>query len=173
MPSTRNELITIALHRTTSALDRETQRALRAFGLTLGQFAVLEALAHKGPMAVGDIKRAVLSTDGTIPVVLKNLQAQGFIGSKPDPADGRRRIVWITEAGREVFEPAYKASRQVLDQVLSAWSPEERVQLSHLLSKAPEPQEERTREHTPQEQTRRITRGLQPPHSGKTRNSTM
>lgn len=170
MPSTRNELIAIALHRTTSALDRETQRVLRAYGLTLGQFAVLEVLAHKGPMAVGDIKRAVLSTDGTIPVVLKNLQAQGFIGSKPDPADGRRRIVWITHAGREVFEPAYEASRQVLDQVLSTWSPEERVQLSHLLAKAPEPQEERERERMSK---RERTRGSMRPHKGNTRKSSM
>lgn len=141
MGSTRNELITIALHRTVTALDRESQRALREHGLTLGQFAVLEALAHKGPLTVGELKHAVLSTDGTIPVVLKNLQAQGFIGSMADKNDGRRRIVHITQKGREAFEPAYEANRKVLDTVLGAWSAHERVALSHLLAKAPEPQE--------------------------------
>lgn len=170
MPSTRNELITIALHRIVATLDRETQRVLRGHGLTLGQFAVLEALTHKGPMVVGDVKRAVLSTDGTIPVVLKNLEAHGFIGSKPDPADGRRRIVWITDAGSAVFEPAYEASRRVLDQVLSTWSPEERMQLSHLLAKAPEPHEERERERMGK---RERTRGSMRPHKGNTRKSNM
>ena len=66
----------IAMHRIVNELDRRTAIA-RKYGLTLPQFAVLEALYHKGDLSVGELKESVLSTDGTIPVVTRHLKPAG------------------------------------------------------------------------------------------------
>lgn len=134
MSSTRNEYILIALHRIVADLDRATERLTRSAGLTLGQFAVLEALYHKGPLTTGALKQAVLSTDGTIPVVIKNLEARGLVVRSTNPHDARQRIVDITPAGTEVIAPLYEQSRELSDDKLSVWTPTQRAELSRLLA---------------------------------------
>lgn len=94
----------IALHRLVKDLDRETAAISSAHGLTLPQFAVLEALLSKGGLTVGEIKKAVLSSNGTIPVVIGNLQKMGLVERAQDPADHRRSIVSLTKEGRALIE---------------------------------------------------------------------
>lgn len=88
--------ILIYLHRIVNHIDRHTALLVNEQGLTLSQFAVLEALYHKGDLSIGSIKEAVLSSDGTIPVVIGNLQKQGLVVKETDPKDRRRSIVSLT-----------------------------------------------------------------------------
>ena len=44
-------------------LDRKTRALCQKHGVTFGQFMVLEALYHKGPLSVGEVKESILSTD--------------------------------------------------------------------------------------------------------------
>lgn len=61
------------------------------YNLTLGQFAVLEALYHKGDLTVGQVQRAILSSSGTVPVIVGNLEKRGYLARQTDEADRRRR----------------------------------------------------------------------------------
>ena len=90
----------IAMHRIVNELDRRTAAIARKYGLTLPQFAVLEALYHKGDLSVGELKESVLSTDGTIPVVTRHLKQQGLIVGTTDSKDRRRTIMTLTDKGR-------------------------------------------------------------------------
>ena len=53
-------------------------RSLQDMGLTLTQFAVLEALYHVGPMSLSEVARKVLTTGGNLTMVAGNLEKQGF-----------------------------------------------------------------------------------------------
>ena len=88
----------IAMHRIVNELDRRTAAIARKYGLTLPQFAVLEALYHKGDLSVGELKESVLSTDGTIPVVTRHLKQQGLIVGTTDSKDRRRTIMTLTKS---------------------------------------------------------------------------
>ena len=66
--------ILIALHRVINAVDSKTIKLVKSYGLSLGQFAVLEVLYHKGEMTVGQVQKKILSTTGTMPVIIKNLE---------------------------------------------------------------------------------------------------
>ena len=81
--------ILIALHRVVNAVDSKTAKLVKAYGLSLGQFAVLEALYHKGEMTVGQVQEKILSSTGTIPVIIKNLEKRQFISHKEDENDKR------------------------------------------------------------------------------------
>ncbi|WP_303814829.1 MarR family winged helix-turn-helix transcriptional regulator [Acidaminococcus timonensis] len=134
----KKSAVVILLHRIVNQMDRETARLAGAEKLTLSQFAVLEALYHKGCLSVGEVKRLILSSDGTIPVVVRNLVKAGLILRREDPEDHRRCLLELTEKGRDVIDPLCAKNQEMLfSQLEAAWSPEEIRQLLILLQKFP------------------------------------
>lgn len=70
-------------------------------GMTLAQFTVLNHFVRlggeKSPAALAD---AFQVTRATMTSTLQRLEAKGLIAVRPDPEDGRAKIVALTEAGR-------------------------------------------------------------------------
>lgn len=131
----KDSSIIIGLHRVVTDLDRETARISGRYGLTLGQFAVLEALYHKGDLTVGQVKEAILSSTGTIPVIINNLEKQNFVHRAHDPADRRRSIVQLTSSGRRLIEKVYPENEQMFRDKFCVWSKDEQRELLRLLLK--------------------------------------
>ena len=127
--------ILIRMHRIIGRIDRQTAHIAAKYDLTLSQFGVLEALYHAGDLTVGEVKEKILSSDGTIPVVVKNLEKRGLLFRKQDPADKRKSILSLTEQGRNLIAEAYPENEQMIRKQMSAWTPEEKKQLTALLKK--------------------------------------
>jgi len=105
-------------------------------GLTLTQFAILEALYHLGDLSVGEITKVILSTPGNMTVVIKNLHTKGLIEVFSSPKDKRIKMLRITSEGRAIIEAIFPDHVEHLvslyDQALS----ENEIQmLSQLLRK--------------------------------------
>jgi MarR family 2-MHQ and catechol resistance regulon transcriptional repressor len=124
----------IALHRLVKDLDRETAAISSAHGLTLPQFAALEALLNKGSLTVGEIKEAVLSSNGTIPVVIGNLQKMGLVERTQDPADHRRSIVSLSKKGRTLIEQIAPENERMFREKFGVWTKGEKQELVRLLA---------------------------------------
>lgn len=118
--------IVIGLHRIVSDMDRETRQVCSQFGLTLGQFAVLEALRTKGPLTVGQVKALVLSSDGTIPVIAGNLEKRGYILRDQDDRDRRKYILSLTDQGRTLIDRVVPVNNRRLTELLSSLSEEDK-----------------------------------------------
>lgn len=127
----------IRMYRMVSQMNRKTSHIAAQYGLTLSQFGVLEALYHVGDLTVGEVKNKILSSDGTIPVVVKNLEKQGFLFRKQDPKDRRKSILSLTEQGRDVIAKAYPENEKMIQDALSVWTRDEKRQLLKLLQKFP------------------------------------
>ena len=127
--------ILIGIHRMVKELDRETARIAGAHGLTLPQFMVLEALLYRDGMTVGEIKEKVLSSNGTISVVISNLEKQGMVRREKDPEDHRRSIVELTAEGRAVIREICPENDEMFREKFSVWSREEKKLLVELLNK--------------------------------------
>lgn len=97
----------IALNRATNHLNRRALAVFRKHGLTMMQFAVLEALYHKGSLKVGEIIEKILTTGGNMTVVLKNLAKDGLITKRIDPEDSRAMLISITDKGSRVMERVF------------------------------------------------------------------
>ncbi len=81
----------------------------------------------------------LLALDSTNVVgVLNELEKQGLIERRRLPADRRRHVVDLTEAGRERLAEAEFALAAAEDDVLAALAPEQRVELATLLHQAAE-----------------------------------
>jgi DNA-binding MarR family transcriptional regulator len=69
-------------------------------------------------------------------LLLNELEDQGHIARRRDPADRRRHLVELTPAGREALVAAERAQESIEDEVLGALDPEERATLWRLLTRA-------------------------------------
>jgi MarR family 2-MHQ and catechol resistance regulon transcriptional repressor len=70
-------------------------------------FAVLEALLHKGPLTINEIGKKVLLTSGSITVAVDRLEAKGLLERRAHGTDRRAKVVHLTTAGRKLITRIY------------------------------------------------------------------
>ena len=91
-----------ALHEFVTGQDR--RRALRAaLDLGPGKVEVLIKLAD-GPMTLREIARAVEIDPPAATVGVDQLEARGLVHRTPHPDDNRRKLVHLTDAGRDAAQ---------------------------------------------------------------------
>ena len=83
-------------------------------------FAVLEALLHKGPLPVNEIGKKVLLTSGSITVAVDRLETKGLVERRAHGTDRRARIVHLTKEGRKVITHAYRDHAADMERLSSA-----------------------------------------------------
>lgn len=127
--------ILIALHRVVNAVDSKTAKLVKAYGLSLGQFAVLEALYHKGEMTVGQVQKKILSSTGTIPVIIKNLEKRQLISHKKDENDKRKCILSITNKGRDLISEVFPKNKEYIIDYFKTMKESEKKEFLRLMKK--------------------------------------
>ena len=130
----KDSYILIGTHRIVKDLDRETTRIALSYGLTFPQFMVLEALLHKDRMTVGEVKDTILSSNGTIPVIIGNLEKMGMVRRVKDASDQRKSLVELTEKGRKLIEQVCPENEKMYKERFGVWTEEEKKELIGLLS---------------------------------------
>src|ERR1035438_531805 len=86
----------VRLMRAANSARTHASRHLGGTGLTLTQFAVLEALYHLGPMSLSDIAQKILTSGGNLTMVVGNLEKLGLAHRQKCPEDRRMLIVVLT-----------------------------------------------------------------------------
>lgn len=127
--------IFIGISRALNKINRATNKVYTKYGLTSAQFAVLEALYHKGDLSVGEVQDKILSTSGTIPVIIKNLEKEGLLEKRNDDKDKRRFILHITQKGRELMDIVYPENEEIITSMMNIWSKEEQEEILKYMKK--------------------------------------
>ena len=78
---------------------------LESEGVTTGQFAVLEALLHLGPMCQHVLAEKLLRSGGNMTLVVDNLQKQGWVKRERQEKD-RRVVANSSNAQRKTVDHA-------------------------------------------------------------------
>lgn len=126
----RTELgIFIGMSRTLNKINRTTSRIYNSYGLTTPQFGVLEALYHKGDLSIGEVQEKTLSSSGTIPVIVRNLEREGLLEKTRDEGDGRKFILHITDKGRDLMDRVYPENERAIISMMEVWTEEEKEEL--------------------------------------------
>lgn len=127
--------ILIGLHKNVKELDRRTLDIARTYGLSFSQFMVLEALYSKVNLSIGEVREAILSSVGTISLVVKNLEKMGYVKRKTDENDKRISILSLTDEGRAVIEKVIPENEAMIYDYMKDLSEEETATLLSLLKK--------------------------------------
>jgi DNA-binding MarR family transcriptional regulator len=98
-------------------------------------FAVLAALEEYGPLSQAGIGRRLGLDRNDINGILSRLEANRQISRQPDPADRRRNVVTLTDAGRRHLASLQAHADAVQEELLAGLDAGERQQLHALLAK--------------------------------------
>jgi DNA-binding MarR family transcriptional regulator len=71
---------------------------------SLSQGAVLGRLDREGTKSIGDLAVAERVRPQSMTQTIADLEGEGLIARRPDPADGRRILVELTDQGRNTLE---------------------------------------------------------------------
>jgi MarR family 2-MHQ and catechol resistance regulon transcriptional repressor len=110
--------------------------------LTPSQFAVLEALYHRGPLTQGDVSRKILKSVSNITALIDSLEQQGLARRDRNPQDRRVVHVELTPRGRQrvaALLPRHVAALVEQFSVLSAAEQETLARLCRKLGRGQEP----------------------------------
>lgn len=98
-------------------------------------FRVLAALDQYGPSSQADLGRHTGIDESEVVATVKDLVANRFANSRPDPVDRRRNIVTITKTGSELLKRLDMGLSAVQEVLLDPLSPNERRTFLRLLQK--------------------------------------
>jgi DNA-binding MarR family transcriptional regulator len=93
-------------------------------GLSVAEWRVLGMLSS-GPATVGDLVAATLFQQPTLTKIVDRMAAAGLVGRAPDPADGRRVVVTLTEDGRRIADELVPLAKEHEARVLGGYAPGE------------------------------------------------
>jgi MarR family 2-MHQ and catechol resistance regulon transcriptional repressor len=125
----------VKLERAASAAFAYARVGLEEEGLTLSQFAVLEALYHLGPLFLGDLARRILTSSGNLTLVVDNLQKRGLVKRKQQGKDKRFILAAITPAGRKLIARIFPEHARRITEIMARLKPDEQQKLGDLCRK--------------------------------------
>lgn len=108
---------------------------LESEGVTMGQFAVLEALLHLGPMCQHALAEKLLRSGGNMTLVVDNLQKQGWVKRVRQEKDRRMVEIHLTPKGRRLITRIFPVHAKVIAQVMGELTPAEQEDLRRIARK--------------------------------------
>ena len=120
-----------ALMASLRALARRVRQMPTGSGLTVPERNALACLDSLGPTTTAVLAREVRITAQAMGMTLKTLGDRGLIERHPDPEDGRRILLTVTEAGMRSLQDKRSARTELLARALTggAFTPAELEQL--------------------------------------------
>ena len=125
-------LVLMRCHR---ALSHVAELSIRDSDLGLTDFAVLEALLHKGPLTIGEIQSRVPLALGSMTATVDRLEERKLIRRTPSPDDRRARVLKLTPRGKAAVEEAFRRHAADLESAMAVLTSSEKRELRSLLKK--------------------------------------
>ena len=97
----------IKLVRASESVTVRSHRHLSQEKLSFGQFAVIEALYHLGPLCQKDIAEKILRSPRNITMIVDNLEKRKLVRRERDIGDRRYLNVHLTEKGKTLFKKIF------------------------------------------------------------------
>ena len=103
--------------------------------LTPPQFAALAMLCEVGETSQNQLGQMIAMDAATAKGVVDRLKARAYVAVRPDPADKRRLLVALTDAGREACDTLIPLAQLITADTLAPLSAKEGETLLRLLSR--------------------------------------
>jgi len=122
--------VAAALRVSFGLLLRRLRQAPDAGELTLPETAALARLDRGGPTTPGALAKLEQISPQSMGATLGALEVRGLVERRPDPEDGRRAVMSLTDAGRRALRNRRNARTELLAKALAAgFTPAELRQL--------------------------------------------
>jgi DNA-binding MarR family transcriptional regulator len=109
------------------------QAAIPDSDLTAAQFVTLCAVRDRQSCSLNEVVKATAIDQATIRGVVDRLKARSLLVVAPDPADGRKLVLKVTDEGLALVAATVPFAKEVTEQTFGALNPGERVAINYLL----------------------------------------
>ena len=119
----RDTCLCLHVQRAARALARRFDEALRALGLTNGQFSLMMSLNRPTPPGMGAVAELLAMDRTTLTAALKPLERRKLVRVIVDPDDKRGRLIALTPDGKRLLAravPIWKSTHADIDAQFAA-----------------------------------------------------
>ena len=110
----------LVLWKAARAVQAYAEKSVLELEMCGSDFAVLEALLHKGPLPVNEIGKKILLTSGSITAAIDRLETKGLVERRAHGTDRRARIVHLTKEGKKLITRVYADHADDMERLASA-----------------------------------------------------
>jgi DNA-binding MarR family transcriptional regulator len=111
--------VAAALNLSISLFVRRVRQSAGSDELTLPEQSTLSRLERGGPASASDLARAEQVTPQAVGPMVAGLEERGLVMRSPDPKDGRRVLLSVTEPGLEALRDKRSARIERMAKVLT------------------------------------------------------
>lgn len=123
----------VVLSRAHNAVQAHLHANVGEHGLTLGEFAILEVLYHRGPLLLGEVQRRILVSSGGVTYLVDRLEQKRLVERRDCPQDRRARYAALTPEGEALIGRIFPEHARCIERVMGGLTPEEQRQATELL----------------------------------------
>lgn len=103
--------------------------------LTVGQFGVLDALFHLGPLCQRDLAKKILRSGGNMTMIIDNLERRCLVRRERNPEDRRAFRIVLSSAGAELVRRILPEHVRIISEELQLLTADEQQKLRRLCLK--------------------------------------
>jgi DNA-binding MarR family transcriptional regulator len=120
----------------TMTIEKQLRRRFTdQYDTTLPRFDVMASLdRHPRGQTMGQLSRALLVSNGNVTAIVRQLQEQGLVETRPDPDDRRSSIARLSEEGKSEFDKLAAAHHAWIGQAFAGLKPQSQGALYELLA---------------------------------------
>jgi DNA-binding MarR family transcriptional regulator len=128
--------IVARIGRIANLFDQSTDALMAEYGLSRSSWDVLASLRRAGPpydLSPTELYQALMRSSGAMTNQLHRLEKAGLIERRPDPGDGRGRLVRLTSRGRRLVDRIVASHLDNENRLLRGLNERDRRELAALL----------------------------------------
>ena len=125
----------VVLARAQRAIGERTQADLEPHGVSITEFAIMEALYTKGPLLLGEVQRKILVSSGGITFLVDKLTDRGLVERQMCPNDRRARYAALTRKGVALMREIFPRHAAAIRDAMSGLSQAEQKEAAALLKR--------------------------------------
>jgi MarR family transcriptional regulator, 2-MHQ and catechol-resistance regulon repressor len=125
----------VVLNRAAAAVTAHAEADVARHGLSLAEFASLEALYQKGPLLVGELQRAVLKSSGGMTYVVDRLEDKGLVCRRRCEHDRRALYAELTEEGQARMAEIFPDHARAIERAMAGLTAGEQAKAVALLKR--------------------------------------
>ena len=123
----------VVLARAYAAVAERAARDVARHDLTLAEFAVMEALYHKGPLLLGEVQKKILVSSGGVTYLVDRLEQRGLVERQPCAEDRRARYAALTADGQSFMDRIFPEHGECIADVAGVLTLEQQKEVTRLL----------------------------------------
>ena len=133
-PETQSALkLWVVLSRAHASISSHAVAHAADHGLSLTEFAILEALYHRGRMVLGEIQRRILVSSGGITFLVDRLAEKGLVVRQECQEDRRAKFVALTREGTRLIRDLFPCHARTIAHAMRGLTEAEQEEATQLL----------------------------------------